>query len=258
MTANEPTDVRDMDAQAAWNERVHGVTPIVALDVSTFADARALVTVLGTSCNFYKVGLELFAAEGPPVVRWLREQNKKVFVDLKLHDIPNTVKSASRAIASLGATLLTVHASGGEQMVRAAVEGANAGSSSESPCAVLAVTLLTSLDAPAVNASWGRTDVSIENEVVRLAGIALKGGARGVVCSGAELAALKRAFGAGIFTLVPGVRLSGGDTHDQKRVITPALAMQAGADWLVLGRAVTASPNPLSAMEEVWRQLRGR
>ena len=183
------------------------------------------------------------------------EQNKKVFVDLKLHDIPNTVQSAARAIAGLGATLMTVHASGGEQMIRAAVDGANAGSSSEHPCAVLAVTLLTSLDAASVNASWGRSDVSIEEEVVRLAGIALAGGARGVVCSGAELPALKRKFGDEIFTLVPGVRLAGGEAHDQKRVITPASAMNAGADWLVLGRAVTAAPDRLKAMEAVWKEL---
>ena len=255
MTASEPIHVRAMDTQAAWNERNHGVAPIVALDVPTFADARALVSELGASCYFYKVGLELFAVEGPPVVRWLREQHKKVFVDLKLHDIPNTVQSAARAIASLGATLLTVHASGGEQMIRAAVNGANSGSTPEHSCAVLAVTLLTSLDAQAVNTSWGRADVSVETEVVRLAGIALKGGARGVVCSGAELAALKHEFGDGIFTLVPGVRLAGGDAHDQKRVITPASAMNAGADWLVLGRAVTAAPDPLKAMEAVWREL---
>ncbi|MEP6781168.1 MAG: orotidine-5'-phosphate decarboxylase [Gemmatimonadaceae bacterium] len=255
MTASEPIYVRTTDAQTAWNERIHGVAPIVALDVPTFADARMLVNELGTSCYYYKVGLELFAAEGPPVVRWLREQNKKVFVDLKLHDIPNTVQSASRAIAGLGATLLTVHASGGEQMIRAAVNGANAGSTSEHSCAVLAVTLLTSLDAPAVNASWGRTDVSVEREVVRLSGIALKGGARGVVCSGAELGTLKQEFGDAIFTLVPGVRLAGGDAHDQKRVITPAMAMNAGADWLILGRAVTAAPDRLKAMEAVWREL---
>ncbi|MEP6766588.1 MAG: orotidine-5'-phosphate decarboxylase [Gemmatimonadaceae bacterium] len=255
MTASEPIDVRTMDAQTAWNERIHGVAPIVALDVPTFADARALVSELGTSCYFYKVGLELFAAEGPPVVKWLREQNKKVFVDLKLHDIPNTVCSAARAIAALGTTLLTVHASGGEAMIRAAVEGANEGSASGRPCAVLAVTLLTSLDAEAVNATWGRGDVSIETEVVRLAGIALRGGARGVVCSGAELPALKQRFGDEIFTLVPGVRLAGGDAHDQMRVITPASAMNAGADWLVLGRAVTAAPDRLKAMEAVWREL---
>lgn len=255
MTASEPIYIRAIDAQPTWNERIHGVVPIVALDVPTFAEARALVSELGTSCSFYKVGLELFAAEGPAVVRWLREQNKKVFVDLKLHDIPNTVQSASRAIAGLGATLLTVHASGGEHMIRAAVNGANAGSTTEHSCAVLAVTLLTSLDAPAVNASWGRADVSIEREVVRLAEIALKGGARGVVCSGAELGALKQEFGDGIFTLVPGVRLAGGDAHDQKRVITPAQAMNAGADWLVLGRAVTAAPDRLKAMEAVWREL---
>ena len=248
--------VHAVDAQTAWDERIHGVAPIVALDVATLADAQALVNELGTSCFFYKVGLELFAAEGPHVVRWLREQNKNVFVDLKLHDIPNTVRGAARAVAALGATLLTVHASGGDAMIRAAVEGAAEGSAAGHPCAVLAVTVLTSLDAHAVNQSWGRTDVSVGQEVVRLAALALGAGARGVVCSGPELGALKAAFGDDIFTLVPGIRLAGGDAHDQSRVITPAAAIKAGADWIVLGRAVTSAPDRLKAMQAVWAELR--
>ena len=253
--AGRPVLVRAADAQPEWDKRIHSVAPIVALDVAPLSEAGLLVNELGASCWFYKVGLELFSAEGPAVVRWLREQNKNVFVDLKLHDIPNTVRSAARTIASLGATLLTVHASGGDAMIRAAVEGAQEGSAAGHPCAVLAVTVLTSLDAHAVNESWGRADVSVEREVVRLAAQALGAGARGVVCSGEELEALKAAFGNDIFTLVPGIRLPGGEAHDQKRVITPRAAKKAGADWLVLGRAVTAASNRLEAMNAVWSEL---
>jgi len=221
------------------------VTPIVALDVPDRASAEALVERLGAHCDFYKVGLELYAAEGPAVVRWLRAEGKRVFVDLKLHDIPNTVHGAARSVARLGASLLTVHAVGGEAMVGAAVAGAAEGGAA---CGILAVTVLTSLDAATVGATWGRGPVAVTSEVVRLAGLAAAGGAAGVVCSGHELAALRSAHADRLGYLVPGIRLAGGAMHDQQRVMTPGAAALAGARWLVLGRAVTAAADPVAAL----------
>lgn len=247
------------------------VIPIVALDVPNIAAAQNIVAQLDDQCDFYKVGLELFSAEGPAVVHWLRGQGKRVFVDLKLHDIPNTVHSAARAVARLGASLLTVHASGGEAMVRAAVEGAregaHEGSRDAAPalsdgsgtdaagCRILGVTVLTSMNADGVGSAWGRRDVVVAEEVLRLAAFVRNAGALGVVCSGHELPPLKQAFGHDVAALVPGIRLAGGSAHDQERVITPGAAAAAGADYLVLGRAVTAAPDPARAMAAVWGEL---
>jgi len=238
------------------NVRQRYVTPIVALDVPTGSEARALVETLGSSCNFYKVGLELFAAEGPSIVGWIRDQGHEVFVDLKLHDIPNTVRSAARAVARSGASLLTVHAAGGAEMIRAAVDGAHDGAgvtaSSARGCAILAVTILTSLDATLVARAWGRQDaVDVADEVIRLARLAEDATAAGVVCSGHEAQAVRGVCGDAFGILVPGIRLAGGDSHDQRRVTTPAAAAAAGARWIILGRAVTAAADPKLAMEMV-------
>jgi orotidine-5'-phosphate decarboxylase len=230
------------------------VTPIVALDVSDRAGAEAMVRRLGDSCSFYKVGLELFAAEGPSVVAWLRDQGKEVFVDLKLHDIPNTVRGAARSVARHGASLLTVHASGGRDMIAAAVEGAREGRP-DGGCGILGVTILTSMDAAGVESAWGRTGVTVQDEVVRLAGLVADGQGAGIVCSGHEAAAVRGAFGEQLGLLIPGIRLPGGETHDQRRVMTPAAAAAAGARWLILGRAVTGADDPVRAMEEVQRSL---
>ncbi len=223
--------------------------PIVALDVADAEAARTLVSRLGDTCSFYKVGLELFSAEGPSIVRWLRDEGKDVFVDLKLHDIPSTVRGAARSVARLGAALLTVHASGGEAMVRAAVEGANDGAGAGMSCGVLGVTVLTSFDADTLQHVWGRDDaLEVEAEVRRLASIVANGGGVGVVCSGHEAAAVHGAFGARLGVLVPGIRLAGDDGHDQRRIMTPAAAAAAGARWIILGRAVTAAADPVAAM----------
>jgi len=228
--------------------RVH---PIVALDVPDRAGAERVVRQLGEACGFYKVGLELFAAEGPSVVRWLRDAGKAVFVDLKLHDIPTTVHGAARSVARLGASLLTVHASGGAAMVAAAVAGAEEGAPGGG-CGILGVTILTSLDASAVAAAWGREgEVDVVAEVVRLAGVVAQAGGAGVVCSGHEAAAVRQVHGDRLGTLVPGIRLAGGATNDQQRVMTPAAAAAAGARWLVLGRAVTGAADPVAALGAV-------
>ena len=224
--------------------------PIVALDVSTLAEAQAMVATLGDAADFYKVGLQLFTAEGPRAVEWLRGEGKRVFLDLKLHDIPNTVRGAAASAASLGATLLTVHAAGGVAMLRASVEGAGANTG------ILAVTVLTSMDAATLGASFGR-DVQVEPEVLRLAGMAREAGTHGVVCAGPECAVVRARFGDALQPLVPGLRAAGGATHDQARVVTPAEAGRAGAAYAVFGRAVTAAADPVAAYGRMAAELRG-
>lgn len=218
---------------------------IVALDYPSSEPALALVERLGGACGFYKVGLELFTAAGPRVVFALRELGKDVFLDLKFHDIPNTVRGAARSAARAGARLITVHASGGAEMLAAAVEGAG------SECGVLAVTVLTSLDAASLAAAWGRDDVDLESEVLRLAGLAAEAGAHGIVCSGAEAAAVRARFGDRLRLLVPGIRPAGAATHDQARVVTPEEAVRAGASYLVVGRAITGAADPAAALRAI-------
>ena len=227
------------------------VTPIVALDVPSASAALALVDELGDLCRFYKVGSELFAAEGPSVIRAVQARGGEVFLDLKFHDIPNTVRGAVRSAAGLGARLVTVHASGGAAMLGAAVAGAREAAGA---CEVLAVTVLTSLDAAALAASWGRAIDGVEKEVLRLAGMAASEGLHGVVCSGRESAAVTLAYPE-LATLVPGVRLAGGATQDQARVVTPREAAAAGARYIVLGRAVSAAESPAQAMRIVLADL---
>jgi orotidine-5'-phosphate decarboxylase len=232
-------------------ERV-SVTAIVALDLPTADAALAVVDELGDTCDFYKVGSELFTAAGPPIVREIRARGAYVFLDLKLHDIPNTVAGAVRSASALGAQLITVHAVGGAAMVRAAVNAVGDGPQ----CGILAVSLLTSLDAGEVATVWGRgTELSVTDEVVRLAQIARDGGAAGVVCSGREAKAVKDRFGQDLAVLVPGIRLPDGPTHDQSRIATPEAAVAAGADYVVLGRAITTARDRRAAMREMRSRL---
>jgi orotidine-5'-phosphate decarboxylase len=223
---------------------------IVALDVPDAERARQLVERLGDACDFVKVGNELFTAAGPAVVRAMRDGGRDVFLDLKFHDIPNTVRAAARNAASLGARLITVHAAGGRAMIEAAVEGAGAA------CGVLGVTVLTSLDAGALGESLGRRVDDVRAEVLRYAELARSAGAHGVVCSGAESAAVRERFGDALRILVPGIRVAGGATHDQARVVTPEQAVAAGASYLVLGRAVTGAPDPAAALRGIAAGLR--
>ena len=226
--------------------------PIVALDVPGPEAALQLVSTLGDACRFYKVGSELFTAAGPRIVHALRERGCDVFLDLKFHDIPNTVRAGVRSASALGARLVTVHASGGRAMLEAAVEGAGAG------CDVLAVTVLTSHDAPSLGESWGRDVTSVRAEVLRLAALSRAAGVHGIVCSGEEAAGVHAAHGGALRLLVPGVRLPGGAAHDQVRVVTPRAAMEAGASWIILGRAVSQAEDPVAAMRQVHEQLDAR
>ena len=223
--------------------------PIVALDVPDMARALELVERLGASCEFYKVGGELFTASGPAMVEALRLKGKRVFLDLKFHDIPNTVRSAARSAAACGASLITVHATGGRAMITAAVEGAGG------DCRVLAVTILTSFDGPGLSEALGKPVSSMADEVMRLAGLSLDAGAYGVVCSGQESARVVEEFQGRLATLVPGVRLAGDAANDQSRVVTPADAALAGASFIILGRTVTAAPDPIVTMRRVLEEL---
>ena len=231
------------------------VRAIIALDVPGAREAVALADRLGDACDFVKVGSELFTAAGPDVVAAVRRRtgsqggDRDVFLDLKLHDIPNTVRAAARRAAALGARLLTVHATGGRAMLEAAVEGAG------ESCGVFAVTVLTSLDAAALGEAWGKAVSDVQADVVRLSRLARSAGVRGVVCSGFEAAAVRAENGATLEILVPGVRLAGTGAHDQKRVVTPGGAAAAGATYVVIGRTVTQDPDPRAALARVQAEL---
>ena len=212
---------------------------IIALDVSTAAAAQKIVAAVGESASIYKVGKQLFTAAGPDVVRELISSGKRVFLDLKFHDIPNTVSAVVREASKLGVTMLTVHASGGSKMLRAAMEAA--GAASRRPM-VLAVTVLTSFtdeDVQEVGFS-GR----VVDQVLRLAALAQGAGCNGVVTSPAEARHVRRALGTGFAIVTPGVRPAGTAKDDQARVMTPAEAIAAGATHVVVGRPITAAANP--------------
>ena len=225
--------------------------PIIALDVPSASDALRVVESLGERCRFYKIGSELFTAAGPDVVTRVRATGSDVFLDLKLHDIPNTVRGAARSAAAVGARLLTVHAAGGRAMIEAAVEGGG------EALGVLAVTVLTSFDQNSLGEAIGRPAVVVADEVLRLAGVAAEAKAHGVVCSGAEAGRIRDRFGDRLAVLVPGIRLAGGAAHDQRRVVTPGEAAGAGARYIVVGRAVTAAPDPQAAMDAILGDISG-
>ena len=223
--------------------------PIVALDFPRADLALAMVERLGDACKFYKVGSELFTATGPQIVQTLRALGKDVFLDLKFHDIPNTVRGAARSAAAIGAKLVTVHATGGREMLEAAVEGAGA------RCGVLGVTILTSIDAAMLRTAWGRKSLEVYGEVLRLAGECADAGAHGVVCSGLEAQKINAKYGDKLKLLVPGIRPAGGRTDDQKRTVTAAEAARAGANYIVLGRMITEAKDPASELRSVMTTL---
>lgn len=224
--------------------------PIIALDVPSLDEARALLARLGPRADFVKVGLELFTAAGPRVVEMLRSDGRRVFLDLKLHDIPNTVWGAARSAAEMGASLVTVHGYGGAAMVDAAVDGAG------KETGVLVVTVLTSFDEASLGVALGREAPEMGAEVLRLAGLAAAAGARGVVCAGSELRRVRASYPK-LAPLVPGIRLDGGATHDQARVTTPGQAASDGAAFIVLGRAVTAAKDPAAVLDSVLAEIGG-
>jgi orotidine-5'-phosphate decarboxylase len=225
---------------------------IVALDVSSAAAARKIVAAVGDSALTYKVGMQLYTAEGPSIVRELVASGRRVFLDLKYHDIPNTVSSAVREAAQLGVSMLTVHASGGGKMLRAAAEAA---ASQAAPPLVLAVTVLTSLDDSDLNKLGVRRNVV--DQVLRLAALALSSGCKGVVASAHEASALRQELGRDFTIVTPGVRPAGSGHADQARVVTPGEAVASGATYIVVGRPITEAADPAAEARAILSQITG-
>jgi len=223
---------------------------IVALDVSSAAAARKIVAAVGDSASAYKVGMQLYTAEGPGIVRELVASGRRVFLDLKFHDIPNTVGAAVHEAAQLGVSMVSVHASGGGKMLRAAAESAQ---TTSSDLLVLAVTVLTSLDESDLGMLGLRGGVN--EQVLRLAALALANGCRGIVASAQECAALREEFGHDFAIVTPGVRPAGSGHDDQARVVTPAEAIAAGATYIVVGRPITQARDPGAEARAILGQL---
>jgi orotidine-5'-phosphate decarboxylase len=219
---------------------------IAAIDTPDLARARDLIAQVAPHCGLVKLGLEFFLHHGPMGYRRAAE-GVPVFLDLKLHDIPNTVAGGVRALLDLAPKLLTIHAQGGARMVAAAAEAA-AQLGPERP-KILAVTVLTSLGAPDLAEMGVAGEVSAQ--VLRLARVALENGADGLVCSAHEIAALRAEFGARPLLVVPGIRPTGAALGDQTRVMTPEEAVAAGADYIVVGRPITGAPDPGRAAAEI-------
>jgi orotidine-5'-phosphate decarboxylase len=220
---------------------------IVALDFPTQAKALALVSVLSGSVSIYKIGLQLYTAAGPAIIQAVAATGARIFLDLKLHDIPNTVAKAVAAAGELGVQMLTVHLSGGGAMLKAAVEA-------KAPhLALLGVTVLTS----ATQETLGEIGVAstIEDHVLRLAELGKESGVDGLITSPHEVRALRERLGAEITLVTPGVRPSWAAADDQKRFTTPRQAIESGADYLVIGRPITAAPDPRAAVERVVAEM---
>lgn len=224
---------------------------IVALDVSSAAEAEAVVTSLGPAADFYKIGLELFAAAGPDVVARVKKQKKRVFLDLKLHDIPRTVERAVKSCGALGVDLLTIHSAGGKAMIQAAAEAA--ATFGASAPRVVAVTCLTSLDQKDLG-DIGVTRVLAE-QVAALGALAVSSGADGIVCSPQEVAAMRQRLGPKALLVTPGVRPAGADVGDQKRVATPDQAVRDGSTHLVVGRPILEAKDPRAAAEAIRKEM---
>ncbi len=225
---------------------------IAALDVPDAACALALAEQLAPAVGAFKIGKELFVAEGPDIVRRIRDTGAAVFLDLKFHDIPNTVAKAVASAARLNVQMLTVHASGGTEMLRAAQAAAE---EAENTPLILGVTVLTSMD------ETDLTEIGIQKnpaqQVQHLATLAAAAGLKGLVCSPKEITPLRAILPPETQLITPGIRPAGTDTGDQKRVLTPPLAIEAGASWLVIGRPICAAENPRAAAEAILDSLAG-
>jgi orotidine-5'-phosphate decarboxylase len=225
---------------------------IVALDAPDAASAMVMVTRLEGTCAWFKVGLELFVAAGPAVVEPLLKLGHEIFLDLKLHDIPNTVAGAVRSAASLGVRMMTVHAAGGPAMLAAARE-ALVGVAN--PPELLAVTVLTSMDETQLKAIGVHR--SAAHQVELMAKVGLEAGIHGFVCSPLEVAALRQITGPAGVLVTPGIRPADGAAGDQKRIATPAEALRQGASYLVVGRPITQSAEPAKAAEAILEEMAG-
>jgi orotidine-5'-phosphate decarboxylase len=230
---------------------------IVALDVDTLDKALDIVDAAGTEVEWYKIGSQLFCEAGPKAVQALKERGKKVFLDLKFHDIPNTVANAVTAGVEMGADIVNVHASGGSEMMRAAVDAAaKIADPDAEPPLIIAVTVLTSMDAPGLTSALNaEKEVQPANHVTHLAKLAKSAGMNGVVCSAKEIELIKDACGTDFVLVVPGIRPAGSALGDQKRVMTPAEAAAKGADFIVVGRPVIKAANPAEAAKAINSEL---
>lgn len=231
-----------LPASSGMRERL-----IVALDVPSAGEAQKLVSRIGDSAGVYKVGLQLFIAEGPGIIRDLVGSGRRVFLDLKLHDIPTTVALAVESAAELGVHMLTVHAGGGAAMLRAATEAAGGRVN------ILAVTVLTSLNDDDMQEVGVPGRVS--DQVLRMAALAKSAGCQGIVTSPRESSMVRRALGEGFAIVTPGVRPAGAESNDQQRIATPAQAISNGASHIVVGRPITHAPDPAKAAAAIISEM---
>lgn len=225
--------------------------PIIALD---FPGEKEVFNFLNQFNEplFVKIGMELYMQEGPDIVRKVKDQGHAIFLDLKLHDIPNTVKSAMKGLARLGVDLVNVHAAGGKAMMEGALEGLEAGTQAGSERAkLIAVTQLTSTTQAQMQAEQ-RIDLSLQGSVVHYASLSKQAGLDGVVCSVHEARAIAETCGEDFLRVTPGIRMLGGDTHDQKRIATPDGARKDGSSLIVVGRAITGAMDPVTAYKNVF------
>jgi len=229
---------------------------IVALDVDTKEEALSLVKQID-GAEIFKVGLKLFTAEGPSLLAKIHSLRKKTFLDLKLHDIPNTVAEAVKAAVRHNVHMITLHASGGREMMARATEVAlkEAQKKDVEKPLLLAVTILTSLKDEQMKEIGMEPHTS--NQVLRLAGLAKREGVDGIVCSPQEIEIIKKEFGVDFLVVAPGIRPSWAAAHDQKRIMTPSLAIQKGADYLVIGRPIIKSASPQNAFLRIMQELNG-
>ncbi|MFM1650594.1 orotidine-5'-phosphate decarboxylase [Brevibacillus sp. B_LB10_24] len=229
---------------------------ILALDFSSGEEIERCLAQLGEEVRYVKVGMELFYAAGPGVVSRLKERGLKVFVDLKVHDIPNTAKGAMKSLARLGADMVNVHVAGGAAMMEAAREGLEAGASGPARPLLIGVTMLTSTSQQVMNQELGIPG-ELEAAVGHYATLAKRAGLDGVVASPLEVPLIKQAAGADFYTVTPGIRPAGGDRGDQIRVTTPADAFGRGSDFIVVGRAITQAKEPLAAWQAMVQSIKG-
>jgi orotidine-5'-phosphate decarboxylase len=223
---------------------------IVALDYANLADANSLVSKLNPNYCHLKVGKELFTSTGPAFIDYLHSKHFKVFLDLKFHDIPTTVKKACEAASQLGVWMINVHASGGSSMLEAALEGIN---KSNQPPLLIAVTVLTSMNQKMLEEIGVTT--KLEDQVLRLAKLAETSGLNGIVCSAKDLKFLKNQLHKSFLYVTPGIRMTGDASNDQVRTLTPIEAIKAGSSHLVIGRPITQSANPSEALEKIYLEI---
>ncbi len=230
---------------------------ILALDFANKREVENCLSRLSGHVQYVKVGMELFYAEGPGIVQFLKEQGFQVFVDLKVHDIPNTAKGAMRSLARLGADMVNVHVAGGIEMMAAAKEGLEQGTPAGSRRPLLiAVTMLTSTSQQMLNDQLGISG-SIQDTVAAYAALTKKAGLDGIVASPLEVPMIKEIFNGSLLTVTPGIRPKGSAQDDQTRITTPEQAFAMGSDYIVVGRAITAQPDPLQAWEMMISAIQG-